>query len=294
MTSNAKLENLVAAKLDGDVPAALALIGDNIRARHGSCVVAVLAYGSCLRGVDLSDSLADIYILVSSYRDFHRSRTGAFLNRLLPPNVYYHESTYQGATVRAKYAVVSINQFHSRMMKRTGNPYFWARFAQPARMLFAADDNARDQVIRALATAVDTALWHGVALVGESGHEVALWEALFVETYATEIRAEGRARAGQIVGYDAEHYSALTAAGIRHPITERRGSWALRRFVGKALSVLRLIKAAFTFTGGPDYLVWKIARHSGVKIALTPWQRRHPILASIVLLPRLVFRGGVR
>src|SRR3546814_3014928 len=59
--------------------------------------------------------------------------------------------------------------------------------------------------------------------------------------------------------------------------------WALRRVQGKLLSVARLCKAAFTFQGGAEYLLWKIERHSGVSIALTPWQRRHPLLASTVL-----------
>jgi hypothetical protein len=58
--------------------------------------------------------------------------------------------------------------------------------------------------------------------------------------------------------------------------------------------VFRLIKAAFTFAGGPSYILWKIERHSGVKHELTPWQRRHPILASTVLFWRLYRKGAFR
>ena len=47
--------------------------------------------------------------------------------------------------------------------------------------------------------------------------------------------------------------------------------WKKRRGQGKRLSVLRLIKAAFTFRGGADYLAWKIERHSGVEVKLTGW-----------------------
>jgi hypothetical protein len=63
---------------------------------------------------------------------------------------------------------------------------------------------------------------------------------------------------------------------------------------GKALNLLRLVKAAFTFVDGPRYLVWKIERHTGAKLALTPWQLRHPVLAGPVLLFRLWRRGLVR
>jgi hypothetical protein len=47
------------------------------------------------------------------------------------------------------------------------------------------------------------------------------------------------------------------------------------------------MKAIFTFEGGVDYVVWKIRRHSGIHLTVTPWQRRHPILAAPSLLWRL-------
>jgi hypothetical protein len=74
----------------------------------------------------------------------------------------------------------------------------------------------------------------------------------------------------------------------------RAHAWALRRACGKALNVLRLCKAAFTFEGGADYLAWKIERHSGVSLELADWQRRHPLLAAPALLWRLRRRGAVR
>ena len=63
---------------------------------------------------------------------------------------------------------------------------------------------------------------------------------------------------------------------------------------GKLLSVLRLIKAAFTFRDGANYILWKIERHSGVHHSLTPWQARHPILASTVIFWQLYRKGAFR
>ena len=54
------------------------------------------------------------------------------------------------------------------------------------------------------------------------------------------------------------------------------------------------MKAAFTFRGGARYLAWKVERHSGEAVALTPWQERHPILAAPPLLWRLYRKGAVR
>jgi hypothetical protein len=64
--------------------------------------------------------------------------------------------------------------------------------------------------------------------------------------------------------------------------------------IGKALSVVRLAKASLTFAGGAEYIVWKINRHAGTDIRLTPWQQRHPLLAGLSLLPRLLSSGAVR
>jgi hypothetical protein len=70
--------------------------------------------------------------------------------------------------------------------------------------------------------------------------------------------------------------------------------WWLRRLEGKLLSVLRLAKASATYAGGAEYIVWKINRHAGTDIKLKPWQKRHPLLAAISLLPRLLRSGAIR
>ena len=79
---------------------------------------------------------------------------------------------------------------------------------------------------------------------------------------------------------------------MTRPAAERRWRSLQRR--GKRASVLRLAKASLTFAGGIDYLAWKINRHAGTAITITPWQRRHPILAAIFLVPKLLRQGAVR
>ena len=73
-----------------------------------------------------------------------------------------------------------------------------------------------------------------------------------------------------------------------------RWGWSLRHALGKPLNFVRLMKSAYTFDGGVDYLIWKIERHSGVRMGVTPWQRRHPILASPYVLWQLKKRGAIR
>lgn len=289
----------------------IAAIAAAARARHGDAVSAVIFYGSCLRLGSDDGKIVDLYLMVDGYRAAYRGFLGALANRVLPPNVFYLEVPFEQRRVRAKYAVVSTADFAAGAGGRWFEPYLWARFAQPCRLAWCRDETARAAVVAALAGAARKCLVEGLRLVGERFSAGDLWVALFRETYRSELRSESPERAVEIHAADAHHYEALAEAALpdlgarraegegmwRRPALRggRTGlRWALRRAEGKLLSVARLAKAAFTFQGGADYLLWKIERHSGVSIELTPWQRRHPLLASTVLFWRLYRRGAFR
>jgi hypothetical protein len=57
-------------------------------------------------------------------------------------------------------------------------------------------------------------------------------------------------------------------------------AWRLRRAMGRPLNIARLAKASFTFDGAARYAAWKIERHTGLAVPVTPWRERHPILAA--------------
>ena len=95
-----------------------------------------------------------------------------------------------------------------------------------------------------------------------------------------------------LVEANAAYYEDLARA-LRGTAPEP-ANWRWKRIAGKLWAAARLIKASFTFTGGADYIVWKIERHSGQKIVLTDWQRRQPVIAGLMLLPQLLRRGAVR
>jgi len=282
---------------------AIGAITRSVLDQRSNGVVAVIAYGSCLRGLDPADGVIDLYLLVSRYRDYHRSWLSAGLNRLVPPNVYFHQSEFGGRPIRAKYAVVSLKQFEARMRPGVGNPYFWGRFSQPSALLFANSEETRDRVVAALRQAVRTTLANAVQLCGEAARGEDLWRAVLRASYSTELRAEDETRAEALISSEGRYYRTVTRAAFAsaEPLTPVPASraqvdplWRRRRFYGIVLSLLRLAKAAFTFQGGADYIAWKVKRHSGVEIKPTAWQRRHPLLAAIVLLPRLYRAGGIR
>lgn len=315
MTGPAPLDALAVLVAQDDhkpVPDGTEALVAAVRARFGPAVAAVLFYGSCLRRGTF-EGMADVYVLVDDYRAVYGASWLALANRLLPPNVFHLSAAVGGATVPVKAAVISLDGFERAMDRGAWSPSIWARFAQPAVLIHARDPRIARRVETCRARAVATALWHGARLAGPGAGPLDLWRAVFRATYGTELRAEREGRADAVVDADAPRYAVLVepglaAAGVAFAETggaaradvpeaarrRARGAWRLRRTWGKTLSVARLAKAAFTFQGGADYLAWKIERHTGVAVTLTPWQRRHPLLALPIVAWRLKRRGVVR
>jgi hypothetical protein len=284
-----ELRQLVAEELSLPVDPRASAMAAAIAGKHGDASRAVLFYGSCLRHKQLDGLMLDFYLIVSDYRAAYDKRWLAAANRLIPPNVFYFE--HDG--LAAKYAVLSEADFRRLCGPETSSVSVWARFAQPSRLVWAADEEARARALDAVARAAPTLL----AAAGPVPREgpLALWRRAFALTYSAELRAERKGRASSVVELEPERYSRFTAPALAAARSMRpHGSWAWRRIEGKGLSVLRLAKASLTFAGGGDYIVWKINRHAGTDIQLKPWQQRHPLLAGLSLLPRLLRSGAVR
>lgn len=287
---------LVAAELDEAVDPRVGAMAAAVANGYADAARAVLFYGSCLRQRQLEGLMLDFYLIVSSYAKAYGRSWLTAGNRLVPPNVF--PIVHDGLT--AKYAVLSEEDFYRECSVKAWTPSVWARFAQPSRLVWTADDHARTRTIEAVARAAPTLIHYAAPMVAddERTDPIAVWRRGFALTYACEIRAERQDRSSSIVDADPERYLrfAGAAADSGPPLTRPDAERAWRRFRrrGKRASVLRLIKASFTFAGGIDYLAWKINRHAGTKIVVAPWQRRWPLLAAFTLLPRLLARGAVR
>jgi hypothetical protein len=288
--SDAKhLSELVAAELAEPVDPRVGAMAAAIAARHPRAARAVLFYGSCLRGSRLEGLMLDFYLIVSDYEAAYDRRWLATANRLIPPNVF----PFQHGGLIAKYAVLSEADFHRLNGPETDNVSVWARFAQPSRLVWAADSLARERAVAAISRAAPTLL----AAAGKQAGETAIewWRRAFTLTYSVELRAERASRPGSVVDADQERYRRFSAPAIGAISSDARtGGWARRRIRGKLLSVARLAKAAFTYPDGIDYLAWKINRHAASAITIRPWQRRHPLIAAFTLLPRLFRSGAIR
>ena len=284
------LRDLVAEELAIPVDVRVSAMAAAIAAKHSPASRAVLFYGSCLRQKQLEGLMLDFYLVVSDYRTTYGKTWLAAANRMIPPNVFYFE---HGGLV-AKYAVLSEPDFYHLNGPETRNVSVWARFAQPSRIVWVADEPSRAAAIAAISRAAPTLL----AAAGRVDGEELLdwWRRAFALTYSAELRAERKGRSTSVVDADRERYERFSGPAIAAipSLLARPTSWARRRIEGKLLSVVRLAKASATFAGGVDYIAWKINRHAGTEIEIKPWQRRWPLLAAISLLPQLLRSGAVR
>lgn len=312
----ARLRAAVAAELAAPVSPAVRAFAAELAARSGGKAPAVLFYGSALRTGE-TDGLLDFYVLLDTLSDWDAGALARAGNAVLPPNVEYSESRQDHAglgaiTLRAKVAIMTLEQFRRHARAKSFDTTIWTRFTQPAALAHVRDAQAAEAVAEAVAVAVGAASWWAAHLGPDAGPAADFWGDLFRRTYASELRVESAARPGTIVERAVERFDAMLelgwaaegiaflpdANGALAPDISRgekksaARAWAWRSRLAKPLNLARLAKAVFTFSGGVDYAAWKIERHSGHKIEITPFQRRHPLLSAGPVLWKL-WRAGV-
>jgi len=283
--SAAALAERIAARLATPVDPAVAGFARALADASGA--VAVLFYGSNLRTGSL-EGVLDFYLLLPGTQE-----------SAIWPRVSYHERPYDGMTLRAKVATMALATFAKAAGGELADTTIWARFVQPSCLIWAADDTAKDGVIAAVASAATTAARLAAALGPVSGTADDYWRALFRATYSAEFRVEKSGRENDILSVNADHFAgllplALEAGGITPGLhgsiltprlmpAERariKGWWKRRRRLGKPLNLLRLVKASTTFEGAARYAAWKIERHTGMPVKVTPFRERYPLLAA--------------
>lgn len=248
-----------------------------------------LYYGSTLRTGDLSG-------ILDFYRLTHvpiRQGLRGLLEAVLWPEVSYHEVDLDGVIYRAKVATLSLARFRRAAAGRTLDTTIWARFVQPAQRVWSADLASASAATEACVAAVVTAARYAAALGPWKGTPSDYWTALFRHTYAAEFRVENTGRADTVIASAVDRYTAILPlawqeGGVAFNASDsvfrpdRRGlpGWRLVNLAGKPLNIARLAKAAFTFEGAARYAAWKVQRHTGIEIPVSPFAERYPLLAA--------------
>lgn len=280
------LHDRIEARLEAQVDPAVARFAGALAKEAGAA--AVLFYGSNLRTRSL-DGVLDFYILLP----------GEQRDRIWPRVSYQEREEADGTVLRAKIATMSLATFAKAASGEMLDTTIWARFVQPSCLVWQADNAARTSVIEAIGSAAQTAARLAVALGPPSGTTQDYWRALFRATYKAEFRVEKAGRENDILSVNQEHFAgllplALEAAGITYTMNGERISpsltareraatltwWKRRERMGKPLNFTRLIKASTTFEGAARYAAWKIERHTGMPVEVTPRREKYPLLAA--------------
>jgi hypothetical protein len=275
----------IGAALDRPIDPAVAAIAAALAEQAGAA--AVLFYGSNLRTGSL-DGVLDFYVLLPGAAE-----------RGIWPRVSYHEHRHGGDLLRAKVATMTLATFAAAARGQTLDTTIWARFVQPSALAWSRDAATRAQVGEALAAAAVTAARLAAAVGPWRGREDDFWRALFRATYRAEFRVEPAGREDAILTANRAHFDgllplALVEAGVPfgqggrtlEPLldaAQRKAIlrwWNRRRRLGKALNLTRLAKAMTTFEGGMRYAAWKVERHTGLPVKVTPLREKYPLIAA--------------
>lgn len=248
---------------------------------------AVLFYGSNLRTGEL-DGVLDFYILLPGPQ-----------REKIWPRVSYHEWEFEGTPLRAKVATMALDTFQRAARGKSRDSTIWARFVQPCALVYASGEAQREQAIEAVCEAVCTAARLAAVLGPERATPDEFWRTLFRATYRAEFRVEAPGRENTIIEANRAHFDGLFTLALEAderdfevegalvaphiaPKDSRRLQdwWASLARRGKAINILRLLKATTTFEGASRYAAWKLERHTGIAVEVTPWKERHPVLAA--------------
>ncbi len=276
-----RISRSLAQEVRGEVAAYARMLGEETGAS------AVLFYGSNLRTGSL-EGVLDFYILMP----------GPQKERIWP-RVSYREWQCGGEVLRAKIATMSLRKFVQATSGESRDTTIWARFVQPSALVWMRDDEAKTEVEYAIGQAARTAGRFAAVLGPRSGTPLDYWRALFQATYRAEFRIEKTGREESILSSNSLHFDGLLPLAWEadslsfergvdsklRPLIEKSRhmeilkEWEARQKLGKPLNILRLTKAATTFEGAARYGAWKLERHTGIALEVTPFREKHPLLA---------------
>ena len=204
-----------------------------IAARYGEAARAVLFYGSCLRQRELGGLMLDFYLIVSDYREAYGRGWLRFRQPADPAQRLSVRASGPGRQIcRAERGGLRAGECGPE----AGSVSVWARFAQPARLVWAKDEAARERTIASVARAAPTLFALTCPMMASGADDpVAVFRAGFELTYGAELRAERQERSGAIVDADPDYYRRLGVAVLAAGLPpERRRRAEARALAGAA------------------------------------------------------------
>ena len=309
----ALLDRIALGLLDAPSPEAASLAAF-LAGAFGPSTMALVHYGSHVTsGGARPGSALDFFVIVLDYAAAYESvvqraetgmsaRKAARLARRLPPNVVSVVDPASG--LQAKCAVYSLADFVVAISRRSPDHFALGRLFQQVQVAWAQDEETKRDFRNVLAAIrMDTLAW-GRPWLPARFDAPAYLRALLDRSFAAEIRPEKADRTAELLaGQAAVLYPAyeavlaylasegeLTKDGaeyrlVRPATAVERASLSAYFARSKVRATLRWAKYVALYDDWLDYVVKKVERRTGQSIALTPRERRWPL---VFLWPRAI------
>lgn len=291
---------------------------------YGDHLAAVVFYGSKLHP-SLADetSFFDFYLVCDDYKDVLPRRRDRLLARHLPPNIYYLELPGEGPGRVCKFCVITADDLRDAVSESAKDLYHLGRFSKRVSLVWWRDSFERDAVLGACWQAIRVITEHAVNRVpNEFTLDEFILRALAL-SYEGEVRLEKTDEKVQALfesaapfyrqafGLALDQFRQNNPELFHEPQTDdppgtyfMRRSVSLRAEMHEATRLLlarsrrraraRWPKGILLVDNWLDILLAKIERTYGVKIELTPTERRWVLILGWRHYFRLRREGKIR
>ena len=283
-----------------------------LREFYGDRAMAVIMYGSCLSELTCKPtSYPDFFVVVDRYDNSHGGMLKSAANRFLPPNVYYLELEHEGRRTFCKYNLISMEDLERETSEKARDMYNMGRLTKRVGLVWARDEKAVDRFVNCACSAMRNNLSCALpTLPGVCSFDDLISVALYL-SYRGEIRVERDSKVRELFSSErhfyetvysilAEEFPALSRNGDgSFTISNDANGWSLgesEKFLSRSRrrSVYRWPKGILTFNNYVDVLADKIERARGVRLELTWYDRKFPLIFGWRHFIKLLRRGHIK
>jgi hypothetical protein len=289
------------------------------RENFGESLLAVILYGSCLNEKTRTPtSIHDFYLIVDSYWKFYPKKIHALLNLFLPPNSFNLKITGEHhRPLLCKYNVISLERLKKETSLRAKDIYHFGRFGKRVGIIWVKNESIRQELINCFYQAFRTNVLYTIpTLPDEFTLKDFLLSALSL-SYQGETRTENDNKVQEFYESEKPFYEMIYGSILNHFIAQHSiiknpiaGTYRFHQkgpqrelekkriesFLKKSKRrfVSRWPKHILTYKDYVDYLLAKVERSRGIKIELTPMERRFPLILGWKHFFRLKRKGMIK
>ena len=287
---------------------------EKILQRYGNKVMGIFMYGSVLSKVTKSaTSFPDFFVITDGYRRVFSRMSHWVLAYPLPPHIYHLRLSDEQ---RCKYNLVSLGRFRRECSRRAKDVYILGRFGKRVSLVYARDEDARRKLVDCCYSAMTNVVPWTLRGMDHDFDETEFALACLNLSYAGETRVEATSKVPKLFESERDLYMQVyptllnqhptamkmadkgedgrfrpTGGGFVRWLRRVRLWWFLKR--SRIRGILRWPKFLVTVDEWVDIILAKIERTKGIKLEVTPRQRRHPLIFAWPHLFRLIKAGAI-